>query len=241
MGASLEDTFSQSRTRNDQNTNTTNQQTTNQDGTTTPTFNSPQSQGILNSLSGQNSAPLTYNSGLMGGGPNQDVTGASQTFGNAAETGSPIADYKQNPYISAILSSSDKLADQQMQKGEAGMRAQDYGQGDIKSLNDQGTFASTFANQQALQDAQTQLGQYNIAGSTAMQGAAGLGGLGQNQQGLAAQILALLRGSSTTGLTNTSGSGTNDTSGTLSTIGHSDTGKVSYGSTGGGGGGGGLF
>lgn len=217
MGASLTDTFSQSRTRNDQNTNTTNDTTST--GDTTPTYSSPQGQAVLGSLTGQATAPITYTNGQ--GGQVSGSQGASQAFGNAATTGAPIANYQQNPYVSSILSSSNALADQQLQKGEAGIRSQDYGAGDIKSLNDQGNYAGTFANQQALQNSQTQLGQYNQDQSNAMSGATGLAGQVSSQQNLAAQLLAMLRGTSQTGATTQVG--TNDTSGTTSTIGHSDT------------------
>lgn len=232
MGTSLSDTQDESRTRTDENTDVNSATTSN--GTTAPTFNSPQSQSILTSLTGQNQAPLTFNSGGSSNNPNgtqtQDVNQASQTLGNTASTGSALPNYSANPYIAGILSSSDALADQQLSKGEAGIRAQDYGQGDVKSINDQGSYAGTFANQQALNDANIKLSQYNTDNSNANSAANSLGSLGQNQQGLAAQILALLRGTATTGAT--TGESQTAASGTSSTVGHSDTGKVSYGASG---------
>lgn len=197
-------TGSASRTRSDTNTNSETQS----QGTSDPTFNSPQSQQILASLTGTSTNP----------GTQQQENQAGSTLTGAAQTGSALPNYTTNPYVTALIDANNKLGQTTFQQGEAGIRAQGYRGGDNSNANMQGNYAANFANQQAAQDASTQLGQYNTANQTALSAASGLGSLSQGQQGLAAQILAMLRGTATTGqsITNADTSGT--TSGTSQSI-----------------------
>lgn len=174
---------SASRQRTDQNVSQNT--STNNTGQRRAVFDSPEAQSVLASLTGQAT-----------GSPNYNEEAAGIYRGMAGGGGGGI-----NPFVENIISASNKEGDRALQSGLAGVRAGAYRGGTGASMYGQGNMVANAANTRAKDNASLRYGAYNDNASRALSaagaGAGGLANLGQGNQSLAAQILALLRGENT--------------------------------------------
>lgn len=212
MGFGAKATASRDRYANDEwknvnGTNTTNtSQQTQQNtagqttGATDATFNSPQGQSVLNALTGQ----------VVGGGAADYVKQAGDTYGAMSRDTGAI-----NPEVENVIGASNREADKTFGNRLMQLRAGGYRGGTAANINGQGRYASDFTAQQQGVNSSLRYGAFNDAQKRGIDsratGAAGLGALGQGQQGLGQAILALLRGQSSTGTTAGSATGSSQT------------------------------
>ena len=177
-----------------QNTNQT------QTGTRKALFDSPQAQQILGALTGQVSGSGAPDYGAEAGG----------MYRNLASTPGGV-----NPFVEQAITASNKEGDVALQTGLAGVRAGAFRGGTGASMYGQGRMVADAANTRAKDNALARIGAFDAGESRRMAGvgagASGLAGMGNSQQLLAAQILALLRGEDIN--QNTVGTGTSKTDG----------------------------
>jgi hypothetical protein len=89
----------------------------------------------------------------------------------------------------------------------AQVRTAGYRGGAGSDYINQAGLASDFANQLALNSANTRLGQFNVDRGTSLEAANSLGSLGTSNQALGLSMLDMLRGSKTTGEMSSSAKG----------------------------------
>lgn len=146
-------------------------------------FDSPEAQTILSSLTGQVAGSSRPDYGAEAAG----------TYRQMAATPGGI-----NPFVEQAITASNKEADAALQTGLAGVRAGAYRGGTGANMYGQGRMVADAANTRAKDNALARIGAFDSAATRQLAGqqagASGLGGLGTNQQLLAAQILSLLRG-----------------------------------------------
>lgn len=171
MGASATGTASRTRTSGDSSEAI--------NSNTNASFNSPEGKSLLTYLTGETTNP--------------NARGYLDTAGKAYTA---QANGVNNPYTEQVIQTSNKEGDRAFNNGLAGLRAQGYRGGTAANIYGQGNFASDYATKLASQNANLRYGAFNDAQNRSLAGASGLAGLGQGQQSLAAQILALLRGES---------------------------------------------
>ncbi len=166
-------------------------------GATDATFNSPQGQQILAALTGA----------ATGGNSGQNyLDQAGSTYGKLAGDQGTV-----NPYVEDVIKNSNSEADKTFGNRLMQLRAGGYRGGTAANINGQGRYAADFSAQQGGTNANLRYGAFNDAQARASSnnatGAAGLGSLGNSQQGLGQALLALLRGSSNTGANNVATTG----------------------------------
>lgn len=170
-------------------------QNQNQTTNTSPTFNSPQAQNVLNSLSSNYSS-------------NNGALGTAQTD-SAAYLKSLMS--TTNPYTEQTVSALEAQAPRQYAQNLKSVRTADYRGGAGSDYINQAGLASDFANSLALNVANTRLGQFNTDRSASMEAANSLGSLGTSNQALGLSLLDALKGeTSTSATTGTSKSSTVD-------------------------------
>lgn len=145
-------------------------------------FDSPEATSILGHLTGQAS----------GQGPDYNQM-AGTAYQRLATTPDGI-----NPFVEEAIRTSNKEGDAALQTGLAGIRAGAYRGGTGANLYSQGRLVADAANTRAKDNALARVGAFDAAAGRSLAGqqagASGLSGLGQGNQLLAAQILAMLRG-----------------------------------------------
>lgn len=169
-------------------------QTSNQatQGNTNATFSSPQGQAVLGSLTGS----------TTNGQGDKNVQQAGNTLGQ-------LSSGQVSPYTEDIIKNANIEADRNFGNRLAQTRSGAYRGGTASNLNQQGQLASDFSAQQSLGNANLRQGAYQDAQTRALQASTAQGNLGSQQQGLGAQLLALLKGESTSGtLAGTQGNNT---------------------------------
>lgn len=160
-----------------QNTNQT------QTGTRKALFDSPQAQQILSALTGQVAGPSAPNYG-------EEAAGTYRTM--SATPGGV------NPFVEDAIAASNKEADAGLATNLAKVRAGAYRGGTGANMYGQGRMVADTMNTRAKDNALARIGAFESGESRRLAGmgagASGLAGMGSNQQLLAAQILAMLRG-----------------------------------------------
>lgn len=156
-------------------------QTEQQTQTSTPTFESPEAKQMLSSLTGSYSA----NQGALGGAQSDSAAYLKSLMGTT------------NPHTESVISAMEAQAPRQYAKNLAQIRTAGYRGGAGSDYINQAGLASDFANQLALNTANTRLGQFNVDRGTSLEAANSLGSLGTANQALGLSMLDALKGTST--------------------------------------------
>lgn len=170
----------------------------NRQGSRSATFDSPEGQKTLGFLTDQ---------ATSGGGFQQQ---AGNTFNTLANLRGEV-----NPEVENIIKSTNQEANTNFNNRLAQSRAGGFRGGTGANLYSQDKVASEFTNKQAGENAALRYGAFNDAQnrtqSANVAGASGLASLAGQNQGLAAQLLSLLRGESTQDATQSSTTGQSST------------------------------
>ena len=166
--------FSKTSSKSTQDTD----QTKSSSGSVTPTFGD-NAQGILASLTGQATGENPTNASRA-----SDLLLAMGRTGGA------------NPYVEDVIKASNREAGILQDQGLAKLRAQGYRGGTAANIFGQGMFANDFAAKLAGENAKTRMGAFDTTSDRSLQALGGAATTSSIDQGLALQLLSLLRGES---------------------------------------------
>lgn len=159
-------------------------QTKSLSGSVTPTFGAD-AQGILSVLTNRATGTAPSNA--------QQASNALLAMGQQGG---------QNPFVEDYIAASNNEAGNVFDRGMAGLRAQGYRGGTAANIFGQGTFAGDFANKLAMTNAATRMGAYDTGQDQVLRALGAAAETGAIDSASALQLLALLRGESSTSTEN---------------------------------------
>lgn len=168
---------------------------------TTPTFESPQAQSVLNSLTSNYSS----NNGALSTASTDAATYLKSLMGTT------------NPYTEQTVSAMEAQAPRQYAENLKSVRTAGYRGGAGSDYINQAALAGDFANSLALNVANTRLGQFNTDRASSLEAANSLGSLGISNQALGLSLLDALKGESSTSQTDQTGRSTTTDYGKIAT------------------------
>lgn len=185
-------------TNQNRTTNSTGTSNTQSEGTSSLTALQQLARATQQQQTGQTSATFDPRGNAIIAGLTDSMAGGGNYVKDAA-AGYGGFTGQVSPYTESIISGSNAEANKNFAGRLAQVRAGAYRGGTAANIGKQGQLAADFTSQQSAENAKLRDNAYQQAQTMKLGATSGLASLGNQQQNSAAQLLSLLRGTSSTG------------------------------------------